>query len=66
MSGELIILNENGVQVKGLVLTLQQDFVCAVILGRSVHLTTQAIAFRTGTVVSFPIGFNLWGVLLIV
>lgn len=61
MSGEAVIINENGVKVQGLVLTLHQDYVCVVILGKSTNLTTQASVFRTGTVVNFPIGFNLLG-----
>lgn len=61
MSGELVVFNENGAQVQGLVLTLQQDSVCAVILGKASSLTTQASVMRTGTVISFPVGFNLIG-----
>jgi len=61
MSGEVVIFNENGIKVQGLVLTLAQDHICVVILGRSASLTTQASVFRTGTVISFPIGFNLVG-----
>jgi len=61
MSGEVVILNENGSKIQGLVLTLHQDYVCVVILGKSTNLTTQASVFRTGTVINFPIGFNLLG-----
>jgi F-type H+-transporting ATPase subunit alpha len=61
MSGEVVIFNENGSKVQGLVLTLAQDHICVVILGKSMHLTTHASVFRTGTVISFPVGFNLVG-----
>lgn len=61
MSGEAVILNENGNKVQGLVLTIQQDYVCVVILGKSSNLTTQASVFRTGAVVQFPVGFSLLG-----
>jgi len=61
ISGEVVILNENGSKIQGLVLTLHQDYVCVVILGKSTNLTTQASVFRTGTVINFPIGFNLLG-----
>lgn len=61
MSGEVVILNENGSKVQGLVLTLAQDHVCVVILGNSRNLTTHASVFRTGTVLTFPVGFNLLG-----
>jgi F-type H+-transporting ATPase subunit alpha len=62
MSGELISFVEGSVTgIQGLVLTLQQDYVCAVILGKSAELTTQALVLRTGTVISFPVGFNLVG-----
>ena len=61
MSGELVVFNENGALVQGLVLTLQQDSVCAVILGKATALTTAASVGRTGTVISFPVGFNLIG-----
>jgi F0F1-type ATP synthase alpha subunit len=42
-------------------LTLAQDYICVVILGKSSLLTTQAFVSRTGTVISFPVGFNLVG-----
>jgi len=61
MSGEVVIFNENGSKVQGLVLTLAQDHICVVILGKSMSLTTHASVFRTGTVISFPVGFNLVG-----
>lgn len=61
MSGEVVIFNENGSKVQGLVLTLAQDYICAVILGNNRNLTTLASVFRTGTVLSFPVGFNLLG-----
>jgi len=61
MSGEVVILNENGIKVQGLVLTLAQDHICVVILGSSSNLTTHASVFRTGTVISLPVGFNLIG-----
>lgn len=61
VSGEVVVFNENGFKVQGLVLTLAQDYICVVILGKSSILTTQAFVSRTGTVISFPIGFNLIG-----
>lgn len=61
MSGEVVIFNENGSKVQGLVLTLAQDHICVVILGNNRNLTTAASVFRTGTVISFPVGFNLLG-----
>ena len=61
MSGELVVFTEKGALVKGLVLTLQQDFVCVVILGKASSLTTKASVFRTGTVINFPVGFTLLG-----
>lgn len=61
MSGEVVIFNENGSKIQGLVLTLAQDHICAVILGNCRNLTTQASVFRTGTVLNFPVGFNLIG-----
>lgn len=61
MSGEVVIFNENGKKVQGLVLTLAQDHICVVVLGNNRNLTTSASVFRTGTVISFPVGFNLLG-----
>jgi proton translocating ATP synthase F1 alpha subunit len=61
MSGEVVIFNENGSKVQGLVLTLAQDHICVVVLGNNRNLTTAASVFRTGTVISFPVGFNLLG-----
>lgn len=61
MSGEVVIFNESGSKVQGLVLTLAQDHICVVVLGNNRNLTTAASVFRTGTVISFPVGFNLLG-----
>lgn len=61
VSGELVFLKVGSRTIKGLVLSLHQDYVCVVVLGDNVLISEKTLVTRSGSVIYFPVSFSLLG-----
>lgn len=61
VSGELVFFKVGSQTVKGLVLSLHQDYVSVVVLSDNILITEKTIVSRSGSVIYFPVSFNLLG-----
>ncbi len=61
VSGELVFFKVGSQTIKGLVMSLHQDSVSVVVLNDNILITEKTIVSRSGSVIYFPVSFNLLG-----